>query len=99
VEAGFDVVINAISAGLAGTMPALPNQLFATDAAAYDMIYADRPTPFLAWAEQCGVSRRRDGFGMLVEQAAESFHIWRGLRPATNAVIAQLRPTPPATHN
>src|SRR5699024_10120370 len=49
VEAGFDVVINAISAGLAGTMPALPNQLFATDAAAYDMIYADRPTPFLAW--------------------------------------------------
>lgn len=88
----FDVVINAISTGLSGTMPALPENLFAPDAAAYDMIYADRPTPFLAWAGRLGVARRRDGFGMLVEQAAESFRIWRGVQPDTAAVIAQLRP-------
>lgn len=87
----FDVVINAISAGLSGTMPTLPATLFAADAAACDLIYADRPTPFLAWAASLGVSTRRDGFGMLVEQAAESFHVWRGIRPQTQPIITQLR--------
>lgn len=88
----FDVIINAISAGLKGTMPDLPDGLFAEQAAAYDMIYADKPTPFLAWAANRGVTRWRDGFGMLVEQAAESFYIWRGVRPHTTPVITQLRP-------
>lgn len=88
----FDVVINAISAGLQGQMPALPGQLFATDAAAYDMIYADEATPFLRWAARQGITRYRDGFGMLVEQAAASFDIWRNQRPQTGVVIEQLRP-------
>src|SRR5699024_7387032 len=92
--APFDVIINAISAGLHGTMPDLPAHLFAASAAAYDMIYADKPTPFLAWAASAGVTRCRDGFGMLVEQAAESFHIWRGVRPQTGPVIERLRPAP-----
>ncbi|HLQ86320.1 MAG TPA: shikimate dehydrogenase [Salinisphaeraceae bacterium] len=88
----FDLVINAISAGLQGDMPELPAGLFAANAAAYDMIYADQPTPFLRWAAAQDVAQRRDGFGMLVEQAAESFHLWRGVRPHTQPVIAQLRP-------
>src|SRR5699024_7735872 len=87
----FDVVINAISAGLAGAMPPLPAGLLAADATAYDLIYADEPTPFLAWAAESGAVLCRDGFGMLVEQAAESFYIWRGIRPQTRPVIAQLR--------
>lgn len=88
----FDLVINAISSGLQGSMPDLPWGLFSADAAAYDMIYADEPTPFLSWAATQDVARRRDGFGMLVEQAAESFYIWRGVRPPTGPVIEQLRP-------
>lgn len=91
-QGSFDIVINAISAGLKGEMPNLSDRLFADNAAAYDMIYADGPTPFLAWAEAAGISRRRDGFGMLVEQAAESFYLWRNVRPRTQPVIAQLRP-------
>ncbi len=91
-EKPFDLVINAISAGLQGDVPALPDELFAPNAAAYDMIYADTPTPFLRWAAGQGVGQLRDGFGMLVEQAAESFHIWRGVRPQTQPVIERLRP-------
>ncbi|WP_423823116.1 shikimate dehydrogenase [Salinisphaera sp. SPP-AMP-43] len=87
-----DLVINAISAGLSGTMPALDASLLSQAVAAYDMIYADQATPFMHWAEQAGVAQVRDGFGMLVEQAAESFQLWRGLRPETGPVIAALRP-------
>lgn len=93
-QAPFDIVINAISAGLDGAMPPLPDNLFTARAAAYDMLYANEPTPFLAWATAVGVTRCRDGFGMLVEQAAESFHIWRGVRPRTGPVIERLRPVP-----
>lgn len=89
----FDLVINAISTGLQGHMPALPADLLAANAATYDMIYANEPTPFLRWAAAEGVTRRRDGFGMLIEQAAASFRIWRGMRPQTAPVIAQLRPS------
>jgi shikimate dehydrogenase len=85
----FDVVINATSAGLTGKMPSLPDDLFAPDALAYDMVYG-RPTPFLAFAQARGL-RTADGLGMLVEQAAESFYIWRGIRPDTAPVIAALR--------
>jgi shikimate dehydrogenase len=85
----FDVVINATSAGLSGEMPRLPYELFAPDALAYDMVYG-RATPFLQFAETQGV-RAVDGLGMLVEQAAESFYIWRGVRPNTAPVIAALR--------
>ncbi len=85
----FDLVVNATSAGLDGAMPALPERLFAPGALAYDMVYG-RETPFLAFARACG-TRCADGLGMLVEQAAESFLIWRGVRPQTAPVIAQLR--------
>lgn len=88
----FDLVISAISAGLQGHMPALPAGLLAADAAAYDMVYADELTPFLRWAAAQNVHQLRDGFGMLVEQAAESFYIWRAVRPRTQPVIADLRP-------
>ena len=85
----FDLVINATSAGLSGEMPPLPEGIFAPGALAYDMVYG-RDTPFLAFARKHGV-RAVDGLGMLVEQAAESFFIWRGVRPQTAAVIEKLR--------
>jgi len=88
-RARFDIVINATSAGLAGTMPALPEGVFAPLALAYDMVYG-RATPFLKFAAGQG-ARTADGLGMLVEQAAESFFIWRGVRPATASVIAMLK--------
>ena len=87
----FDVVINAISAGLHGEMPALPEGLLADGAVAYDMVYGKEPTPFMRWAESQGAAAVSDGLGMLVEQAAEAFEIWRGWRPQTAAVMAMLR--------
>jgi shikimate dehydrogenase len=85
----FDVVINATSAGLTGSMPELPENLFAQDALAYDMVYG-KATPFMQFAQARGAAVA-DGLGMLVEQAAESFLIWRGVRPNTAPVIAALR--------
>ena len=87
----FDVVINATSAGLSGEMPALPAELFAPGALAYDMVYG-KTTPFMQYAQARGAAVV-DGLGMLVEQAAESFVIWRGVRPATAPVMAALRGT------
>ncbi len=86
--AQFDLVINATSAGLSGEMPPLPEPVFAPEALAYDMVYG-RDTPFLQFARRHGV-RTADGLGMLVEQAAESFFIWRGVRPQTASVIGML---------
>jgi shikimate dehydrogenase len=85
----FDILINATSAGLVGAMPSLPGDVLATGSLAYDMVYARR-TPFLDFARERG-ARVSDGIGMLVEQAAESFLIWRGVRPQTAPVIAMLR--------
>jgi shikimate dehydrogenase len=85
----FDIVINATSAGLAGVGPALPEGLLGKTVLAYDMVYG-RDTPFLAAARKAG-ARACDGLGMLVEQAAESFFIWRGVRAATRPVLAKLR--------
>jgi shikimate dehydrogenase len=85
----FDVVINATAASLAGELPPLPEGIFAADALAYDMMYG-RDTPFLQRARQAG-ARTADGLGMLVEQAAEAFYLWRGVRPETAPVIALLR--------
>jgi shikimate dehydrogenase len=87
--ARFDLLINATSAGLKDEMPPLPGNLFAPGALAYDMVYG-KATPFLKFAQDCG-ARVSDGLGMLVEQAAESFFIWRGVRPATAPVIRALR--------
>ena len=85
----YDILINATSAGLEGTMPPLPEGILAPCALAYDMVYARR-TPFLDFSQARG-ARIADGLGMLVEQAAESFFIWRGVRPETAPVIAMLR--------
>jgi len=87
----FDVVINGTSASLKGEMPPLPVNLFANNAVAYDMMYGDKPTPFLEWAMLHGAKTATDGLGMLVEQAAESYLLWRGVRPDTRPVIQQLR--------
>lgn len=85
----FDILINATSAGLTDEMPPLPEEIFAPGALAYDMVYGGE-TPFLRFARAHG-ARTADGTGMLVEQAAESFCIWRGVRPETAPVIAMLR--------
>jgi shikimate dehydrogenase len=85
----FDVLINATSAGLSDAAPALPVEVFAPGALAYDMVYG-RDTPFLGLARAAGAAAH-DGSGMLVEQAAESFLLWRGVRPDTAPVLAALR--------
>jgi shikimate dehydrogenase len=87
----FDVVINATSASLDNEVPPLPDGILAPDAFAYDMVYAVGDTPFLAWAREAGATRLADGFGMLVEQAAESFALWRGVRPNSASVLSRLR--------
>ncbi len=89
VPAGFDIVINATAAGLRGEAPVLPAGVLAPGVLAYDMFYG-RDTPFLAAARAAG-ARACDGLGMLVEQAAESFFVWRGVRPATAPVLERLR--------
>ena len=86
----FDIVINATSAGLSDETLPLPPGLFAPGALAYDMVYGRGLTPFLKQARQAGVGALADGVGMLVEQAAEAFVWWRGVRPATREVIARL---------
>ncbi len=85
----FDLIINATSSGLSGELPPLPAGIFAEGALAYDMMYG-RETPFMAFARR-HVAQVADGLGMLVEQAAEAFYVWRGVRPQTAPVIAQLR--------
>jgi len=85
----FDLVINATAASLAGDLPPLPEDVFAPNALAYDMMYG-KDTPFLAFARTHG-ARTADGLGMLVEQAAEAFYVWRGVRPDTASVMQMLR--------
>jgi shikimate dehydrogenase len=89
----FHVVINGTSASLQGTVPPLPDDLLLPDACCYDMMYAETDTVFISWARDHGVAVALDGIGMLVEQAAESFYIWRGVRPETGKVIEMLRKT------
>lgn len=86
----FDIIINATSASLAADVPPLPPAVFGNGTLAYDMMYGKVPTVFMRFATQHGAGVR-DGLGMLVEQAAESFLVWRGIRPDTAAVLAQLR--------
>jgi len=86
----FDCIINATSSGLSDELPPLPHGIFAPGALAYDMMYG-RETPFMEFAREHGAAVIVDGLGMLVEQAAEAFFIWRGVRPDTPPVIAILR--------
>ncbi len=87
----FDLVINGTSASLGSELPPLPGDLIAAGGAAYDMVYGAEPTVFMRWARQQQVEQVADGLGMLVEQAAESFLLWRGVRPETAPVIAAIR--------
>lgn len=87
----FDLVINATSSSLSGELPPLPPGVFAPGSLAYDMMYGKGLTPFLQFARDNGAARLADGLGMLVEQAAESFFLWRGVRPDTRPVIELLQ--------
>lgn len=88
---GFDLIVNGTSAGLSGAVPALPEGCLVPGGWTYDMLYGDAPTAFCLWGASHGAVLTLDGLGMLVEQAAESFRLWRGLRPETAPVIALLR--------
>jgi len=87
----FDLVINATAASLQGELPPLPEGIISDAGACYDMMYGSEPTVFMTWCQQQGADKVFDGLGMLVEQAAESFYLWRGVRPHTNEVIKSLR--------
>ncbi len=87
----FDIIINGTSASLQGDLPALPESIFNRNSCSYDMMYAAQATPFMQWSAACGVSTVFDGLGMLVEQAAESFYIWRNIKPETRPVIDIIR--------
>jgi shikimate dehydrogenase len=90
----FDLIVNATSAGLAGEVPHIPDDCLAPGGWTYDMFYGDEPTPFCRWGQGHGAALVLDGLGMLVEQAAESFRLWRGVSPQTAPVIALLRAGP-----
>jgi shikimate dehydrogenase len=88
----FDLIINGTSAGLTQHVPPIPNEVLGINSICYDMMYNTlAPTAFVRWAQSRGATRAIDGLGMLVEQAAESYFIWRGVRPATADVILSLR--------
>jgi shikimate dehydrogenase len=87
----FDLIVNASSASLRGELPPLPRHLLAPGGLAYDLMYAPGDTVFLRWAHEQGADRAIDGLGMLVEQAAEAFALWRGVHPETAVVIQALR--------
>jgi shikimate dehydrogenase len=86
----FDLVINASAASLSGDLPPLPEDLLAPGACCYDLAYGTEPTPFLRWGQARGARISADGLGMLVEQAAEAFELWRGVRPDSRSVIERL---------
>jgi shikimate dehydrogenase len=91
LRGSFDLIINATSAGVSGEVPAIADGLLATGGWTYDMFYAKSPTAFVRWGMAQGAIKSLDGLGMLVEQAAESFWLWRNIRPDTAPVIAILR--------
>lgn len=87
----FDLIINGTSASLQGELPPLSEALLTLHTWCYDMMYSAQATSFQSWARACGAAGQLDGLGMLVEQAAEAFYMWRGVRPATRPVIDQIR--------
>lgn len=90
-ERSFDILINATSTGLSDSMPELSSGLITERSCCYDLVYGAAPTPFMRWGAREAAWAVADGLGMLVEQAAESFYIWRGVRPETRPVIHHLR--------
>lgn len=91
LDGEYDLLINSTSAGLAGRLPAIPTTLFHRNINCYDMTYGSGLTAFNTWAKEHGVRHLADGLGMLVGQAAESFAVWRGIRPGTRQVVRELR--------
>jgi shikimate dehydrogenase len=89
----YDLVINATSAGLHGDTPPYPAAAISESSFCYDLSYGLKPTPFSNWAREQGAAQSVMGWGMLVEQAAESFHLWRGIRPETAPVLRQMKIT------
>ena len=89
-DEAFDVILNATSASLTGQLPPLPDTLLAKQGVCYDLAYGNEPTAFVRWGLEHQATKSLDGLGMLVEQAAEAFFIWRGVRPETAPVIALL---------
>jgi shikimate dehydrogenase len=86
----FDLIINATSTSLSGQLPPLPEDLLAKNGVCYDLAYSNEPTVFVRWGLKNHASKSLDGLGMLVEQAAEAFFLWRGVRPKTRPVIELL---------
>lgn len=86
----FDIVINATAAGLTGSVPNVASGVISSHTVCYDMSYSKSATPFVTWAIEQGCARAHKGWGMLVEQAAESFTLWRGIRPDTVPVLTAL---------
>ncbi|GGD72108.1 shikimate dehydrogenase [Lacimicrobium alkaliphilum] len=87
----YALIINASSSGLSGDRPQIPQSLINNDSVCYDMVYGKGMTSFNLWAKKSGAARQLDGLGMLVEQAAQSFYLWRGVMPETQAVREALR--------
>ena len=88
---GFDLIVNATSASLRGEVPLIPISVVESTTVCYDMAYGVGDTPFVAWAKRLGAGRAEQGWGMLVEQAAEAFEVWRGLRHDTRPVLEALK--------
>ena len=86
----FDLIINATSTSLTGQLPPLPADILAENGVCYDLAYSNEPTTFVRWGQENKALKSLDGLGMLVEQAAEAFFIWRGVRPLTEPVIKLL---------
>lgn len=91
LQGAFDVIVNGTSASLQGQLPPLPEQIVTDSTVCYDMMYGAELTAFNCWASELGAAKCIDGLGMLVEQAAEAFAVWRQVRPSTAQVIADMR--------
>ena len=87
----FDLIINGTAAGLTAEVPAIPDDCLAKGGWTSDMMYGTEPTAFVRWGQAHGAAKALDGLGMLVEQAAEAFYLWRGVRPDSEAVIDAIR--------
>jgi shikimate dehydrogenase len=89
---GYQLIINATAAGLGNQLPPLSGEVLDPEATCYDMMYnLEAATAFVAWSREQGVQRSYDGLGMLIEQAAEAFYLWRGVRPDTGGIASRLR--------
>lgn len=91
VDGEFDLIINGTAASLQGEVPPLPDSCLVAGGSCYDMMYATEPTAFMLWGLQHNAGQVADGLGMLVEQAADAFTLWHGIRPETQALLAELR--------